>query len=81
VAFLSSLLLCLLTLAVYGYCFLPWWTAADRSHVTMFVAGVKFSNSMILIPMIGFAAGAVGSAGLGVWMLKKGRKAKPLQGT
>ena len=74
-AFLSSLILWLLTLAVYGYCFLPWWTAADRSKITMFVAGVEVSNWMILIPLIGFALGAVGTTRLGVWMLQKRRGA------
>lgn len=78
-AFLSSLILWLLTLAVYGYCFLPWWSSADRSHVTMFVAGVEFSNWLILVPLVGCAAGAVATTRLGVWMLKKGKEAKRSQ--
>ncbi|MPN52086.1 hypothetical protein SDC9_199740 [bioreactor metagenome] len=78
-AFLSSLVLWLLTLAVFRYCFLPWWTSPNPSQVQMFVGGMEVFGWNILAPLIGFATGAIGATRLGVWMLQKRSGASPSQ--
>ncbi len=70
-AFLLSLNLGFLAIAVFCCCFLPWWESADQAHVSMYVGGVEFAGWSILIPLIGFFAGAIGAGGCGIWMLKK----------
>jgi ABC-type antimicrobial peptide transport system permease subunit len=73
-SFLLSLALGLLTLIVFFYCVLPWSKAPDRTHVTMFVAGLEFTSWRILIPMICFALAAIIASVLGIWILKNRKR-------
>lgn len=69
-SFLLALVLGLLAFVVYFGSVLPWISAPDRTHITMFVFGVEFTSWKILIPVLGqLVLGTVGFR-----ILKMGRR-------